>query len=128
MDRISFEAINEKEATAILTDLAKAWERQDCALIQRLSERLPEGFAFAVFAPKEGSPCFSIVSAAELDREIPTGYSYLPDHQLLVSSLPVEELVGDRTAIEEAGRVGVQGDLDFRAEGLDDKSNEGGPQ
>ena len=128
MDRTMFENLDEREATRILTALSKAWESRDSSAIQRVSDRLPEGFALAVFAPKEGSPCFSIVSDTGFALEIPQGYSYIPEHQLIVSCLPVEEQEGDQPAIEEAGGSGVQGNLDLKPESPHGKSTEGGPQ
>lgn len=128
MERAQLEGLSENEATDILLRLSKAWEARDCSAIQRLSERLPVGYAFAVFAPREGSPCFSIVSASSFALEIPQGYTYIPDHQLLVSSMPETEPGTDRSAIDEAGESGLQGNLDPSDEGLGDKSNQGGPQ
>jgi len=122
MERANFETLDAKEATDILVALSKAWETRDCSAIQRLSDRLPDGYAFAVFAPKQGSPCFSIVTATGFACEIPEGYTYIPDHQLLVASISVEATVGSKTAIEKAGDTGLQGNLELEVEKLNDKS------
>ena len=123
----SLVGISEKEASNLLLALARAWEARDCSAIQRLSERLPESHAFAIFAPSKGSPCFSIVSAASFAFEVPEGYTYIPEHQLLVSSVPVKEQDGDQSVIEEAGSDGCNADLAPDTEGLGDKNpNKGG--
>lgn len=102
--------LNEKDASQILTDAARAWSAQNAEALHAVSQAVPEGFQLYVLKPERGNACFCLCHTSG-PLPIPGGFARVQDPEETLRRAATEAGAGSSGPNEAAGDARIPDNL-----------------